>query len=899
MKKCLIAILVAVTMLVNGCGNADVLAPSADADTESVSLAEAATTEEEPASKPEPEPVNPKDYTNIKDLFQTYGVKSGTCLSQKMIYDPKYSGLITEQFNSVTLENALKPEAILNQSASKKAGDIVVEFKSETTNLLDWAKKNNMSLRGHTLIWHSQTPEWIFHEEFNASKDLVSREVMLQRMESYISQVFSLLEEKGYLDMIYAYDVVNEAWEDNGTMRDSLWKQTIGDDYLYQAFYLADKYAPESVDLYYNDYNEQFKYNAVVDFVNSLKDESERSLIDGIGLQAHLYTKDDLNLYFKAVDEYAKCGLKVSLTELDVALGSYQNKLPAEEENLKAQGDFYYDLINGLLSRKEAGSLDLDGITFWGFADNLSWRYEQYPLLFDKDLNPKYAFYGVMQDKADEECKIDGNLENVVYQEFFANGIPQSDDDKIYLFEAATYETGIGGSEPVMDVPKDYKISFTVPFEKRHLFTRFIPAVLSDGEYVPINDGLYISNPEALASNNSPYSEPESKKGLLLDANTLGSELLTDLNVKRVVFNIPISFILGESGNENIPTVYFDYNGQQYPFDGFMLAGFDYLFSYLTENGYHTTAIVLNDWNEDYPDIIHPLSRNKTGKSMYYAFNTEEESGVRLMEAVALFLAERYNGGEYGLIQDWVIGNEINQQKIWNYMNTDNPEFYTSSFEKSFRTFYNAIRSNYSNARVFFSIDHDWNDNYGNNGRFFNARDVLYDFNECAGKCGNYDWGVSIHPYPNPLPKVKFWQDEYEKTEEAPVLTPMNLATITKMMCKKEFLNPNGEVRNMGVTEVGFSSKASEELQAAAFAYSYYIIDDNEYIDSYLLNRQTDDSESLKSGLAIGIYNNDYTPKYIAKVFTNIDTEKGEEYILEMLEKIGFESLEEALRKAR
>lgn len=400
MKKFLVSICIVLSLVMAGCGSAaevnDVPTVSEPSEEPTEELSEEPS--EEPASEPVEEPV---EYDKIKDLFGSYGIKAGTCISQKMIYDPNFSNLMTEQFNSVTLENAMKPDAILNQSASKKADDIVVEFKSETTNLLDWAKKNNMSLRGHTIIWHSQTPEWIFHEEFNASKDLVSREVMLKRMESYISQVFSLLEEQGYIDMIYAYDVVNEAWEDNGTMRDTLWKQTIGDDYLYWAFYYADKHAPESVDLYYNDYNEQFKYPAVSDFVKNLKDDSGRMLIDGIGLQAHLYTKDDLNLYFKAVDEYAKCGVKVSLTELDVALGSYQNKLPNDETNLKAQGDFYYDLVEGLISRKEAGMLNLDSITFWGVADNLSWRAEQYPLLYDKDLTPKPAFDGVMQKKTD------------------------------------------------------------------------------------------------------------------------------------------------------------------------------------------------------------------------------------------------------------------------------------------------------------------------------------------------------------------------------------------------------------------------------------------------------------------------------------------------------------------
>lgn len=412
--KRIIAIItiLSMTVLVNGCGASAVKTESVEASsakkTQNSELTESLdevkddavnkenTNYDENVSSDEEKTI---EAEHIKDLFLQHDIKAGTCISQKMIYDPNYSNLITTEFNSVTLENALKPDAILNQSASKKAGDVVVEFKSETKNLLDWAKKNNMALRGHTLIWHQQTPEWIFHEDFNASMDLVSREVMLERMESFIKQVFEQLKVQGYLDMIYAYDVVNEAFEDNGSMRDSLWKQTIGDDYLYWAFFYADKYAPESVDLYYNDYNEQFKYVAVCDFVKSLENEDGRLLIDGIGLQAHLYTKDNISQYFKAVDAYAQTGLKVSLTELDVCLGSYQNKLPAEEANLTVQGDFYYELISGLLSRKDEGKINLDGITFWGVSDNQSWRSEYYPLLFDKDLNPKYAYDGVMLKK--------------------------------------------------------------------------------------------------------------------------------------------------------------------------------------------------------------------------------------------------------------------------------------------------------------------------------------------------------------------------------------------------------------------------------------------------------------------------------------------------------------------
>lgn len=348
------------------------------------------------AGSEEPEPV-PETY--LKELFAQHGMKVGTCLTTQMINDPEMSKLITGQFNSVTMENSMKPDYIFNQSKSIAAGDLVVEFNSDMIQMLEWAKANNMSVRGHTLVWYSQTPEWIFHADFDSGKELVGREVMLARLESFIKQVFEKLEEAGYADLFYAYDVANEAWMEDGSMRESNWTKTIGEDYLLQAFTFADRYAPEHIDLYYNDYNEQFKTDTLVSFVKTLVTSDGRSLIDGIGFQAHLYTMDDLDAYFKTVDALAATGLKVELTELDVCLGEYQKPLFALDENTRVQGQFYYNLINGLFARVDDGSLNMDALTFWGFSDGLSWRREYSPLLYNKKLEPKYAYYGAMQMK--------------------------------------------------------------------------------------------------------------------------------------------------------------------------------------------------------------------------------------------------------------------------------------------------------------------------------------------------------------------------------------------------------------------------------------------------------------------------------------------------------------------
>lgn len=479
--------------------------------------------------------------------------------------------------------------------------------------------------------------------------------------------------------------------------------------------------------------------------------------------------------------------------------------------------------------------------------------------------------------------------------------VPESDDFNIYIFEQPTYETDdyFVGKTPFAEGVKDNEVKISFPYKKHLLFSRFTPAILYEGEYLPLSLGQYITNPEDVAENTTEYPVIESKKGILLDAMTLDKKELTDLNVKRVVYNIPLSYIMGTTTNETHPTIDYDYLGITYQFNGFGLNAFDSLFKYLSDNDYHITVIILNDWNEYYPLLIHPQSRNRTGNSQYYAFNTTDESGVRIMEVAALFLAERYSGGDYGLVHDWIIANEVNQQRIWHYMASSDVEQFTDNLEKTFRTFYNAIKANYSNARVSFSIDHDWNDNGGNNSAFFNGKDIVTTFNRLAKSHGDYDWGLSIHPYPTPLTQTRFWKGYQSKSENAGVITPMNMTVLTDFMRQDEFLAPDGDVRDIGVTELGFSSYSGEKAQAAAFAYCYYIIKDNPYIDTFLMNRQTDSYLSLRTGLALGIYNPDYTAKYIKDVFADIDTPKGPKYIPEMLEIIGCDTMEEALNKAK
>ncbi len=479
--------------------------------------------------------------------------------------------------------------------------------------------------------------------------------------------------------------------------------------------------------------------------------------------------------------------------------------------------------------------------------------------------------------------------------------IPASDDAYLYLFRADTWEEDVDAleKEPVTRGRKDRAWETTFPYRDAYLYERFIPAVKVDGNYVQVGKSVYLSNPEALAENQEPYPETGSKKGILLDPTMLGTPELTDLGVKHAIYNIPLSHIMGETTDPTFPTITYTYKGRNYAFNGAAINGYDGLFTYLSDMGMTATAVVLNDWNEAFPELIHPDAKNQESGAYYYMFNAAGEEGTRTIEAVAGFLAERYSSGEHGMIHSWVIANEINQNRVWNYMNTRDVVYYTKEFEKSFRIFYQAVKRHYAQGRVYFSIDHAWNSNDGDNSVFFNGRDILEYFNEAALAHGNYDWGIAIHPYPEPLTRVNYWSQEYDKTRNAPHLSIMNLNVLTDILSDEAYLDRAGEVRSVTITELGFSSGSGERLQAAAFAYCYYIVENNPYVDAFLMNRQTDAPEEVMAGLAFGVYEYDHSGKYIKDVFRYIDTDQAEEYTDFMLNILGADSLEEALSWAR
>ena len=334
---------------------------------------------------------------SLKEVYAEY-FDFGTAVTGSEVYLKDRMDFYATQFNIYTPGNEMKPDAILNVGGSsfavRSSGDqtqVRVKF-DRCKPLLDWAQENGMKVHGHTLVWHSQTPKEFFHEDYSSSKPLVSREVMLARLESYIQQVLTWTEEN-YPGVIVSWDVVNEAASDSGRkLRDSLWTQVVGEDFINRAFEYARKYAAPHVKLYYNDYNSEMTMKALVirDIVDSLIADGT---IDGFGFQSHYTVQStDLFLVKVAFKEMAKRTLqdgtpiRLRVSELDVGVSANSDYA------FKTQADFYDQLFQLYLQYAD----QLEAVHTWGTVDNLSWRAGTYPLLFDGQSQPKPAFYAIV-----------------------------------------------------------------------------------------------------------------------------------------------------------------------------------------------------------------------------------------------------------------------------------------------------------------------------------------------------------------------------------------------------------------------------------------------------------------------------------------------------------------------
>ncbi len=511
------------------------------------------------------------------------------------------------------------------------------------------------------------------------------------------------------------------------------------------------------------------------------------------------------------------------------------------------------------------------------------------------------------EENAEDFIKIESCLINTetgkVDVTMSADALAISDDGYYYLFEEKTYDTALQSDEYIIEEQKDVDLTFSVNLNynqaNSRLFSKFVVAVKKDGEFLPISRPRYITNPEAIAKYNPAHSSTKSKKGLLVDPEKLRGSELDDLGVKHAAYNIPLSRILGNTSNAYYPTVYYTYNGRSYAFNGQIIAEYDYVFSTLTNKGIDTTAIILNDIHPGYMELIHPKAR-AGGRAPYYAFNATDEDGTESLAAIASFLANRYSGSGHGKVMNWIIGNEINARSEWNYIEYMDTASYVDEYARAFRIFYNAFVSVNGNARVYISLDQQWGKSlYSKNG--YGSKEILDEFNRNIAAGGNIDWGVAQHPYNYPLTSAKAWSTGGKAgsyildSETTPVLSIRNIHVLTDYLQKEEFLTDSGEVRSVTLSEMGYTSSAGQDLQAASFVYAYKMIEANQHIDNMLFSRQTDAASEVAQGLALGINTLGGGRKSIYNAFKYVDTAESAKYTDFALRVIGISSWSEVI----
>ncbi len=344
-------------------------------------------------------------FPSLKDTFKN-NFHIGSAVDREQLKKKRLpiQNFIASQFNSISSESLLKwakfnPKPNIYNYAD---ADAFVEF----------GQKNNMYIVGHVLFWHMQTPAWGFK---NKNGQPLSREELLARMRERVSHI-----SKRYGKKIHAWDVVNEAFTEDGKLRDSQWSQIIGNDFIEQAFRIADEELPINVKLLYNDYSMsgKAKRDAVIKMVDELHKKKVR--IDGVGMQGHwALKKPSIKEIEKSIVAFSKAGVDVHISELDIdvlprklsmwrintakrlkeneIMDPYRNGLPKEIQQRLAKR--YSDIFRLLIKHQE----NIMRVTFWGATDKYSWLNNwpikgrvNYPLLFNRASKPKAAFHAVV-----------------------------------------------------------------------------------------------------------------------------------------------------------------------------------------------------------------------------------------------------------------------------------------------------------------------------------------------------------------------------------------------------------------------------------------------------------------------------------------------------------------------
>ena len=403
--------------------------------------------------KPEIEKDIPDWKTSVTESLGNDSI-AGTAIMLSEISDDTLMELVEKHFNAVTFGNELKPDALFNyqidgnsvptKTITFEGEELQVPVVNDAGDSLDFSRADAMAdkilewnnahpdqkirIRGHVLVWHSQTQEWFFHENYDITKPYVNKETMNRRLEWFISGVFDHYFGKAangkYDGLFYGWDVVNEAVIGNTYRTDkvsaaeslseirhgnnsSWWHVYESNEFIINAFKYANKYAPANVELYYNDFGEtdNTKCEGIVKLINDVK-SAEGTRLDALGMQAHYNVDGFSAAQFKSVaKKYAAAAGKVQLTELDFkASSTYDGTAATKESEYTKMAYCHKNLYEAIKALKEEGA-NVSGITVWGVIEPNSWLHSQSnlgggasgsaqcPLLFDGNYKAKPAYW--------------------------------------------------------------------------------------------------------------------------------------------------------------------------------------------------------------------------------------------------------------------------------------------------------------------------------------------------------------------------------------------------------------------------------------------------------------------------------------------------------------------------
>lgn len=403
--------------------------------------------------KPEIEKDIPDWKTSVTESLGNDSI-AGTAIMLSEISDDTLMELVEKHFNAVTFGNELKPDALFNyqidgnsvptKTITFEGEELQVPVVNDAGDSLDFSRADAMAdkilewnnahpdqkirIRGHVLVWHSQTQEWFFHENYDITKPYVNKETMNRRLEWFISSVFDHYFGEAangkYDGLFYGWDVVNEAVIGNTYRTDkvsaaeslseirhgnnsSWWHVYESNEFIINAFKYANKYAPANVELYYNDFGEtdNTKCEGIVKLINDVK-SADGTRLDAFGMQAHYNVDGFSAAQFKSVaKKYAQAAGKVQLTELDFkASSTYDGTAATKESEYTKMAYCHKNLYEAIKALKKEGT-NVSGLTVWGVIEPNSWLHSQSdlgggasgsaqcPLLFDGNYKAKPAYW--------------------------------------------------------------------------------------------------------------------------------------------------------------------------------------------------------------------------------------------------------------------------------------------------------------------------------------------------------------------------------------------------------------------------------------------------------------------------------------------------------------------------